>query len=186
MQTREQWLLAAIEVFRSDLFKQHGYTVPVVKVSVGFPKGRKKAIGQIYFGHNATDGISQIFVHPSIDDAKEVLAIVVHELVHSIVPLAGHGKEFRAIAIKVGLEGKMRSTTASDALKVYFDDLIRISGNYPHSALNAVDSVKKQTTRMIKCECLECGCVVRIASKWLQEREAPLCSCNSTPFTISE
>lgn len=34
---------------------------------------------------------------------------------------------------------------------------------------------KKQKTRMLKCECAECGYTVRTARKWLEQAGAPLC-----------
>jgi hypothetical protein len=36
---------------------------------------------------------------------------------------------------------------------------------------------KKQSTRMVKCECPDCGYIVRTTRKWLEEG-APICPCN--------
>lgn len=58
-------------------------------------------------------------------------------------------------------------------------------GEYPHSAINLLDRpTKKQTTRMIKCECEDCGYVARTSNKWIEEAGAPLCPCNSEPMEI--
>lgn len=34
---------------------------------------------------------------------------------------------------------------------------------------------KKQSARMMKCECTECGYLVRTAKKWLDEKGPPHC-----------
>jgi hypothetical protein len=34
---------------------------------------------------------------------------------------------------------------------------------------------KKQGTRLIKCECPECGYIARVTAKWLDEAGAPIC-----------
>src|SRR3546814_18282994 len=48
----------------------------------------------------------------------------------------------------------------------------------PHARLDTdgeSTAPKKQKTRMLKCECAECGYTVRTARKWLEQAGAPLC-----------
>ena len=44
---------------------------------------------------------------------------------------------------------------------------------------------KKQTTRMLKCVCSECGYVARTTAKWLETVGAPLCACNSEQMEVA-
>lgn len=202
---RESWLQACIEGIRNGLFKQCGYDVPKVKVSVGFPVGSSAVIGQIYYGVCSADGECQIFVTPKIDDAKEALAIVVHELVHAVAgPTAGHGAAFREIALKVGLEGKMTCTVAGQRLMTYFERLIDIAGPYPHVALLVPgqrkqepgivipksiipehSGPKKQTARMIKMTCNACGYIARTAKANIEKHGPTICPCNNASMSLS-
>jgi len=52
-------------------------------------------------------------------------------------------------------------------------------GEYPHARLIASNLPKTQTTRMLKVTCKECGCVVRMTRKWLDEAGLPTCGCGS-------
>lgn len=185
--TREEWLVAAIRSL-SALFEEIGQTLPVVRVSVGWPggRGRKDAvIGQCWHPTAATDGIGQVFVSPVLVDASRVLDVLTHELVHAINHrdgANGHGKEFAAIAKPLGLTGKMTATVASDDLKARLDEIVEALGEYPHAALstaaNGEDAPKKQGTRMLKVECSRSGYVVRMTRKWLDEYGAPTCPCH--------
>jgi hypothetical protein len=48
---------------------------------------------------------------------------------------------------------------------------------YPHAALVSLEKEKTQSTRMMKVECQECGCIVRMTRKWLEEAGLPTCAC---------
>jgi hypothetical protein len=189
-QTREQWLEAAVRLM-SPLFKEKGYEVPAVKVSCGFPSGRalsrkKQAIGECWGKEITVDGVPQIFVSPVIKDPVETIAILVHEVVHAVVGSAAkHGSKFRKCALAVGLEGKMTSTHAGDELTEMAKEWIKELGQYPHAGLKPkMRPEKKQTTRMVKCECKKCGYAVRTSRKWLDEAGAPLCPCNEKPMSF--
>lgn len=184
--TREEWLTAAIAKL-APLFEQLGETLPVVRVSVGFPGGRGKkgnVIGQCWSAASATDGISQLFISPVLDDAARVLDVLAHELVHAVDDCkSGHRGPFARIAKGLGLEGPMPATTASPELKLVLDEIAADLGAYPHAALaktaEGADGPKKQGTRMLKVECAEgSGYVVRMTRKWLDEFGAPTCPCH--------
>lgn len=185
---REEWLQKAIALFEKRLFKQRHLTIPRVKVSVGFPYGSRgtKRVGEHWNPDASEDKKGSIFIHPILSDSLEVLATLVHELVHSVVGnAAGHGREFRQAALKVGLKGPMRHTTAGPILIPELKEVIKILGPYPHSKLNPGGSpVKKQTTRMYKMECLECGYVARAARKYILYSGTTICPCNHTPMDI--
>lgn len=178
--TREQYLELAIEAMRGSIFK--GYIIPKVRVSVGFPGGgsAKKRIGENWSPEASSDGIGQMFISPVLDNATEVLAVLVHECVHAVVGNKfKHGPVFRKCALAVGLEGKMTSTNATAELAKRLNELISTLGVYPHSKLNlSMRSIKKQSTRMIKMECSECGYIARTSQRNIDSFGAVQCPCN--------
>lgn len=175
--TREAWLLEATTILRDGLFKRHGHAVPTVKVSVGFPGGgsARKRIGEHWHPNATTDKVGQVFINPTIEDAGRALDVLTHELVHAVVPDAGHKKPFKRIAVAIGLEGKMTATHAGEKLAAKLKKLSDQLGPYPHGAIN-LGMRKKQTTRLIKVEC-PCGYTARVTRKWIEALGAPLCPC---------
>lgn len=184
--TREEWLLKAIGILLDEKFKPLGYKFNNIRVSVGFPS-TKKAIGQWWEPRATADGFSSIFIHPGQGIPSELLAILVHELCHDACgSKAGHGKIFKKCATAVGLEGKMRATVAGKELEKYLTSLAKRLGDFPHSALkpNAKPPTKKQTTRMVKMECGDCGFIARAAMSKILEVGAPSCACNQEPMNV--
>lgn len=184
---REHWLELAVSELRTAFFAPIGETVPEVRVSVGFPYASKKAIGQHWASRAVKDGKNQVFVSPVIDCPVRALDILVHELIHAIVPDAGHGKPFKRIALAVGLTGKMTATVAGEELAKRLNALSEKLGPFPQSAIVPGESTrKKQTTRMIKCECSECGYIARTSTQWLETIGPPLCACNQEPMGVKQ
>ena len=108
-----------------------------------------------------------------------MLDLLLHELIHATVGThEGHKGAFKRLAVACGLSGKMTATIAGEALTPRLADIVASLGEYPHSALNPASGAKKAGTRLIKCECLECGYIVRTTSKWLDDMGAPICPCN--------
>lgn len=182
--TREQWLNAAVAEL-SGLFEALAEPVPPVRVSVGWPGGRgKKAttIGQCWKSTASADGVPQVFISPVLDDAQKVLATLLHELVHAVDDCQnGHKGRFVSLAKKVGLVGPWTATTAGDALAETLKAMTETLGEYPHAALMpSLSGVPKQTTRMLKVECVnESGYMARMTKTWLDQHGAPICPhCN--------
>lgn len=187
--TREQWLEAAVEKLR-PIFKGKNFDIPPVKVSTGWPSRgglstKKRTLGQCWERTASEDAkTAQVFVSPLLlEDGTDwgVLSVLTHEICHAVAgPQQGHGKKFREIGNAVGLEGKPAQMVAGPDLLVRFkqwidDDL----GPYPHQKLNpAASGVKKQTTRMMKCTCEDCGYVARTTRKWVEEKGTLICPCN--------
>jgi hypothetical protein len=125
------------------------------------------------------DKTFEIMLRPDLDDPQLIAAILAHELVHAAVGIkAGHGPAFRKVALAIGLEGKMKSTTAGAALAAKLAAMLKSVGPLPHAKLSfdgLTTRPKKQTSRLIKCECSTCGYVVRTARKWIEEKGAPIC-----------
>lgn len=178
--TREQWLLNAIDILGKEKFKPLDFNkFNPIRISVGFPD-KKKAIGQWWEPKSTTDGHASIFIHPGQGDPVDILAVLVHELVHDVCGAkAGHGPIFKKLATKLGLEGKMRSTVPGKELTDYLGKLAKRLGKFPHSALkaNAKAPGKTQTTRLIKMECMVCGFIARAALSKIVETGAPFCAC---------
>lgn len=180
---RQKWLETALTAFRS-LFEEHGHIVPDhVRVSVGFPyRGKKDTIGQCWDSIASSDKHFEIFITPKLaaDDSARILDVLAHELCHAVAgSKAAHGPKFKAVAISVGLQGKMTCTTAGEELGAWCAAFVKKHGPCPSGRLNPLDRVGKQGTRLIKCECETCGYVVRTTKKWLDEAGAPHCGVKS-------
>jgi len=180
-ETREGWLNRAVEALREHVFIPAGEHVPPVRVSVGWPKGGRKVIGQCWKTTAAADEVSQVFISPVLHEPAEVLETLVHELVHAVDNCeSGHRGEFRRIAKEVGLEGKMTATHAGAELLATLMEVAEELGEYPHAALTpALSGVKKQGVRMLKVVCPEDGYIVRTTQKWL-DIGTPTCPCGTT------
>ena len=178
--TREAWLNAATDAMR-PWFTEQGASLGKVRMSVGFMGGRGgaklKAIGQCWSPLASGDQTSEIFIHPSLADAPTVLATLLHELVHAAVGVEhGHKRPFTRLAKALGLEGKMTATVAGEALAAKLATIADQLGPLPHACLDGRENSgpKKQSARMIKAEC-DCGYLVRLTRKWLNEVGAPHC-----------
>lgn len=175
-ETREEWMQEAVAEM-TPLFETAGYKVPKVRVACGWPSrnglGKKsRTIGQCWGAQASADGLAQIFISPVLESDKDnagVLPTLVHEVVHAVVGVEeSHNKVFRKCALAVGLAGKMTRTHAGERLMGVIANWNHKLGPYPHAKLNPAESpVKKQTARMHKMECDECGYVARTAQKWI-------------------
>lgn len=182
--TREEWLEAAVKLME-PVFKGANYTVLPVRVSCGWPSsrglsGKKRCLGEAWARAASSDNVAQIFISPWLEKPLEpqgVLATLIHEVVHTVVGHAeGHNKVFGKCARAVGLDGKLTATLAGERLTEDFKAWLAKLGPYPHCKLDQSKSPKKkQTTRMVKCECPECGYTARVSRKWLDDVGAPGC-----------
>lgn len=173
---REQWLMAAVEHI-APIFEMRGYSIPPVKVSVGFPSsgGKGRHLGQCWSSKSAVDGINQIFIAPHLQTPFDFLDTLVHELVHAVDDCeSGHGENFKKIAIDVGLKGPMRSAGAGDLLK---QDLIRIAnilGTFPHGRLSLPIRTMQKAPKRPGAKCAKCGYEVVMLKKHL-DLGPPIC-----------
>lgn len=192
---REAWLAAAVEHFKPT-FEAHSYPLQAqVRVTCGWPSRgglarRKRVIGECWPTTYSEDGANEIFVSPILADPVEVAAVLVHELVHAAVTTPGHREPFRSLALKMGLQGPMRSTTASSALRERLNVLSRRLGPYPHATLGTasddtmhapldVPSWKPQGTRLLRCAYPSCGYIARITQRWIAVG-LPVCPCGTS------
>lgn len=140
IQNRESWLEAAIIALDKKFFNANGYDLPEkLQVSCGFPRASSgKAIGQCWNPSSSTNKTTHMFICPSIAEPIQVLAILLHEMIHAAVGTeAGHRGPFRKLVKEFGLAGKMTATFVEeggelwDTLCVMRDRL----GVYPHAAM---------------------------------------------------
>lgn len=173
--TREQWLLGLTDLARPWFRDAAGLVIPeVVRVSVGFPsRSIRKVIGQCFY--HARDGAPQIFIHPMLEQPTRVADVTVHELIHASLPAGTeHKAPFARAARALLLEGKPTATVASEAFLKQVAPWLKKLGPYPHAALEPGGQERKQSTRLLKAECPECGLIFRITAKWLDACDGEL------------
>jgi len=194
--TREAWLLAAVAEMRK-WFASAGLPTPTsVTVSIGWPSRgglstRNRTLGQCFGAASAVDGTPAIFISPVLNNAKDknghgaggtlrVLDVLLHELIHAVMPEGeGHGRKFAKAAQALGLEGKPTHTVAGDVLKARLQSIVDKLGEIPHSALDPKTLKKAQSTRQLKAMCGDCGYVIRVTRKWVDECGLPTCPCSA-------
>ena len=166
--TRETWLVAAVELLR-PLFAAKGFAVPPCQVSCGFASTgtRSGHVGQCWSTKSASNELNQIFISPTLKTAYEVIDTLVHELVHAVDNCEHkHGKEFKKIALKMGMKGPMRSAEAGPELKVALTALLDLLGPYPHGHLK-VSMLKVSRRNRPRAKCKDCGYQVPMLKKFL-------------------
>lgn len=178
---RQLWIESGAQALR-ERFAEVGYKVPAnVRVSIGWPRGshgKGRAIGQCWGDTASSDKHHEIFVSPELGEKAasiQILGVLAHELAHATVGLAsGHKAPFKKCALAIGLTGKMTATTESPEFIAWAKTVIKTLGDYPAGRLSLAGR-KKQSTRLLKCECETCGYNVRVTRKWVESSGAPIC-----------
>ena len=174
--TRETWLLAAVDLLRPVFLAKHHVIPSDVMVSCGFASTgtRSHHIGQCWSRQSSTNDKNQIFISPALHEPVEVLDTLVHELVHAVDDCQHkHGKEFKKIALSLGMEGPMRSAGAGAELKKTLQELAKQLGPYPHGALKVAHR-KVVSRARARAKCPECGFQVPMYKRFL-EYGPPIC-----------
>lgn len=180
METREQWLNAAMDIM-APWIADHDIFVPEdTFVSVGWAqRPGKNAIGWCYpklLDRKET----HIFISPTMDDSIKVLSTLLHEMIHAADGgVSGHRGEFARVAKAVGLTGKMTATVPGDGLTSALAGVHLKLGDYPHAVLNPVAAgrVGTKKTYMLRAVC-PCGYTIRLTQKWA-DKGLPLCPCGT-------
>ena len=183
--TREPWLLAVAKYAEVELFEPKGYTLPKYRVTCGFPHtgafaAKKKRIGECWYPESSKDETTEIIVSMTVDDSRQAIGVLLHEMVHAAVGCGfGHGPVFRKCALGIGLTGKMTATTESQQLvDDFITPVIKELGGYPHARLD-YSKRKKQGTRMVKIQCMNCGIILR-ASRTVADQ------CHTCPACLEQ
>lgn len=179
--TREEWLVAFAKQVEPLIRERCSLSPTPYRIACGWPSkgGRPKKhrrIGECWVQHR--DGLSDIFISPTLDDVREVTETAAHELLHAFLPKdAGHRKPFSQAAKKLGLEGKPTETVAGDELWERLSAIADELGPYPHKAITP--SGPTQQVRNLKFVCPECGYIGRTSAFWLDSVGPPICpQCN--------
>ena len=145
---------------------------------------RSRMAGECWHASSSDEQHYNVIIRPDMAEPIAVLGILVHELVHCLLPITvKHGKEFKAIAQRIGLEGQMRHTTPTPLLLELLQTIAASIGALPHGKLNFsnnVEAPKKQRTRHLKAECgaTGCGYLIQISAKWAKAG-LPICPINA-------
>ncbi|HEV2651699.1 MAG TPA: transcription elongation protein SprT [Rhizomicrobium sp.] len=178
---REAWLSYVTERLAPMFVDAGAQLPPKIRIAIGFPSaGRKgKVVGECWDGAASDDGAFEILIRPNQAEPVEVVDTLVHELIHAAAGIEeGHKGEFKRVARVLGMSGKLTSCGMGDALRDRVLPILRDAGPFPHAKLNEgglTTRPTKQTARMVKCWCEECGYVVRSTRKWIIEKGAPSC-----------
>jgi hypothetical protein len=181
--SRDVWLTVAVGLLNNDVFDEAGIQRLNAnwRISCSWPGGgsARKRVGECWPSGSSDDATREMFISPVEDDAMEVLGIVAHEMIHAIDDCKhGHRGPFRKMALAIGLEGKMTATKAGPELTKKLEIIANILGPYPHAKLNLNDR-KKQTTRMIKMTCNNCGFIARASRRAIGHCGYPTCGCGN-------
>jgi hypothetical protein len=201
---REHWLTLFAEAVTPLIEKRAGIKVPLSKtrLACSFPKGRatpnrktgRFTSGQCFHADSFKSGLHEILINPIRDDRYEIAETVIHELIHaSLVKGTGHKAPFARAAKAVGLEGKPTETVLSTELRETLGPILDSIGPYPHKKIDG-EWGRKQTTRLLKVMCVDCGYVneqgngytARITLTWIENAGLPTCPCGATMSLIEK
>ena len=165
---REGWLQEACIALK-PIFQEKGYEIPKCHVSCGFASTdvRRGHIGQCWPTESSADQVNQIFISPGLVSPIDVLDTLVHELVHAVDDCSNkHGKEFKKIALKIGLKGPMRSAAANQDLKIRLERIAKTLGQYPHAKLTVPPKIYIHRKRP-RAKCSHCGFTVPMLKEFI-------------------
>lgn len=72
----------------------------------------------------------------------------------------------------------MTATVPGDMLRTKLEVLAEELGEYPHAGLK-VPKRGSVGSRLLKVECHNCGCILRMTQKWITEVGLPTCGCGA-------
>lgn len=180
-ETRESWLLALAHVLRPMFAAVDQVLHDKLRLACGWPSsgglGRKRAtVGECFTAEASADGTCEVFISPRLAEPLKVAEVVVHELVHAVLPRhVKHGPPFVKLARRVGLVGPPHATLAGPPLAAVLADLMVPFGPYPHAEVRPLPKVSTSCPPH-KIVCPGCGYTVRAATRWV-EMGLPRCPC---------
>lgn len=175
--TREEWLTVVVEAMGA-WFAALGHPLPVLRISEGFPSTGQRG-REVTEAWSDDEGASfTIVVRPDFTDPARLAAGLAYRMAQIAAGSAADNRRiFRHIAISIGLSGRR----VESAPKALFRELVRpvlgAAGPLPppKATLSSSNSRGKQSSRLLKVSCPQCGYVVRVARKWLVDRGPPHC-----------
>lgn len=174
---RQEWIETAAQTFKAH-FAANWWTVQDnIRLSIGFPVGSKDGKKKLGICHNeawSADSHWEIFISPDYSNTNEILETIAHEMIHATVKVPGHRGKFKECAIAVGFEAPFSYTPAGPKMQACIDAIKAQIGEFPAGILSLAQR-KKQPTRLLKCECMDCGYIARVTAKWVASVGAPIC-----------
>lgn len=194
---RETWL-NELAVRMEPRFEELGCPLPPYRIAIGFTSRgqRSKAIGECWDKSASADKHHEILIRPDQAEPMSVAATLAHELAHAAVGLReGHKGKFAIVVLAIGLLRPLTATSAGPAFIEWVQPILDDIGPLPHGKLSWVTERRsaprgdmptpdeaeggedgevsssappKQTARMLKASCRECGYTVRVTAKWLE------------------
>lgn len=158
-------------------FKQSDVKVSCSLLSAGMNHG--PALAHVHLKHATGNKKHEIRMGAHIggrktrESSSRIADILLHEMIHTMFPFHGHRGGFAHVAHSVGLNAPMTATTPSPALRERIDNhVVKVLGRYPHAGVKLVPRGKRgKGSRLKKCQCPNCGCVIRLTRKWISIAE---------------
>ena len=158
--------------------------------------GRRRAVGWFWSQkwNAAKKSVHEINMSAECLQSYDMGELMLHELAHAenhalgIKDCSGrqHNKKFKSMAERLGLEVKPRDKSVgygfTDLAQPGKDFLAKV--NFDAKIFSAYRSGsspklgKGAGSRLVKCECGDCGYIVRTTKTWLESTGAPICPCN--------
>ena len=149
-----------------------------------------KEAAHIHFKHATGNTYDEIRISVELGgrklkaDSCQVADILLHEIIHSLCPFAGHRGPFKHIAQTMGLTGKMTATVATEELTLRIkENIVDVFGKYPHAKVYLVPRGQRgKGSRSIKCQCSNPACLftMRTTQKWIVAADncltCPICA----------
>jgi hypothetical protein len=177
----------------------YGLQVPAENIVVTIQtKGRRNAVGWFWHGRwqpSAPKATSLHEINMSAEHLRDhnMGELLLHELAHAendhlgIRDCAGrrHNKKFKVMAERLGLTVEKSGSLGfafTDLGQPAKDFLTKISYKSEIFELSRVGESgvkgKKPGSRLLKCECPDCGYTIRTTQKWL-DTGLPVCACGT-------
>lgn len=178
---REQWLLLAVDALKPIFKKKCQIVLPKnIKCTMSFPLGRSahKIAGQCLNEKISSGGKIEILINPTVDDPIKIISILAHELIHAWDGNKnGHKGPFVRVAKDFGFVSPWTQTPETPELSKELKKIVKKLPKFPHDKVNPSKREKKQTTRMIKLECDQCGFICRASHTAIIASGLPTCGC---------
>lgn len=189
---RETWLNQLASKM-APRFEELGKPIPRFRVAVGWTSaGNVSNVGgECWHSSNSADGVFEILVAPILDDNMNVAATLAHELGHAAAGFKhGHKGDFATLMSALGLVRPFASSVPGPAFQEWVRPFLAELGQIPHARImlhperspveggdeaegeeegGSSNAKKKQSTRMLKAYCEECGYTVRLSKKWAKK-----------------
>lgn len=167
MITREDWLTQAMTEVR-PFFELSGLNLATrVRLTCGFPSTARRtgAVAEVWASEASEDGTIEVLISPTLADPRSVFTTLLGALCRATDGAMSQKSDALTRALTVML---VPGGVAGEGFDAQYGEIIAALGEYPHAALRLTDR-PKQSTRMLKAVCPQCGYTVRLTAKWASQ-----------------